>query len=134
MENLLNACWSLLVVGALVTWLRQATLVHRTRQHVQLVALLCVLALMFPVISATDDLHSTPQAIEDSSKRTQKAWGLTKCSASRLKDGTAPTLPAVAIVVPQPGTIEWFQLTAVPSVQGGLRPRGLGRSPPILTF
>jgi len=133
MENLLNGCWVLLAMAALLAWRFQATQAQRPDRRLQLVALLCVLALMFPVISATDDLHPAPQAVEDSSKRTQKAVGLVKWVATRLRDGAATTLQtAVAMVVPHPSTVEWLQPKTVPSLQAGRRLFWLERSPPVL--
>jgi len=135
MENLLNFCWLLLALAALLAWHFQATHVRRPNQHLQFVALLCVLALMFPVISATDDLHPAPQAIEDSSKRTQKVGIAVKWAATHLNDRIAPALLATAAMeIPQTAAVEWLQLTTVPDPRGGVRLFWGGRSPPARTF
>jgi hypothetical protein len=64
MESFLNLCWLLLMVPALAFWLRE----RRPRKSVQLaVVLACLLVLLFPVISATDDLHAMRQETEESS-------------------------------------------------------------------
>jgi len=134
MENLLNGCWVLLAMAALLAWRCQATQA-RTGQRHGLVALFCVLALMLPVISATDDLHPTAQAIEDSSKRTQQAWATIKSVATIVKYGSPPVILVLApITVPQAGSIEWLRPTAMPSLQDGMIRLGPGRSPPVLTF
>lgn len=134
MENLLNLCWVLLAVAALLAWRCQAT--HaRAGQRRRLVALLCVLALMFPVISASDDLHPAAQAIEDSSKRTQKAWATIKSVATHVKYGPSPAvLVQVPGVVPYAGSVAWLQPTAAPSLQAGRTLSVLWRAPPALTF
>lgn len=64
MESLLNLCWLLLTVPALAYWLQK----RRPRKSAQLaVVLACLLVLLFPVISATDDLHAMCQEAEESS-------------------------------------------------------------------
>ena len=71
MEIFLNLCWLFLVVPALVTWRRQARSC-RKRGHASLLrlgALGCVLVLLFPVISASDDLHALRQEMEESSSK-----------------------------------------------------------------
>jgi len=71
MEICLNLCWLLLVVPALLTWRRQARSSHG-RGHASLLrlgALGCALVLLFPVISASDDLHALRQEMEESSSK-----------------------------------------------------------------
>jgi hypothetical protein len=72
LELLLNLCWLLLIGPGIYLWLRQ-------RRHAKPVlqfsiALVCLLFLLFPVISATDDLHAMRQEMEESgpSKRALK--------------------------------------------------------------
>lgn len=72
MELLLNLCWLLLIGPGIYLWLLQ-------RRHAKPVlqfsiALVCLLFLLFPVISATDDLHAMRQEMEESgpSKRALK--------------------------------------------------------------
>jgi len=135
MENFLNSCWLLLALAALLAWHFQTTQARRQNQRLQFVALLCVLALMFPVISATDDLHPAPQAIEDSSKRTQKAGIAVKWAATHLKDRILPALRGTAVMVISPAAaVKWLQLTTVPGPQVGVRLFRGGRSPPARTF
>ena len=88
MENFLNYCWLLLALAALSAWLGLAS--RRRRTSLGLIALLCVLTLMFPVISATDDLHPVAQAIEDSSRRTQKALIAINQFVTHINYGIAP--------------------------------------------
>ena len=133
MENLLNLCWGVLALAALVDWRCQATRARRSTP--QLVALLCVLALMLPVISATDDLHPTAQAIEDSSKRTQQAWAAMESVTTHIKYGSPPAVLVLApMTVPYAGSVEWLRPPAAPSLQAGSTLSGLWRAPPALTF
>ncbi len=69
MELLLNAVWLLVGIAAVGFWLVRARgAVHRGRGAATgLIVLCCVLALIFPVISMSDDLHAQQVAVEDSS-------------------------------------------------------------------
>ncbi len=71
MELFLNFLWLLLFVPAWWVWRRN----NRNFSSLRcLLTLACALVILFPVISATDDLHAAPQAMEESSssKRTLK--------------------------------------------------------------
>jgi hypothetical protein len=134
MENLLNLCWVLLAMAALLAWRCQAAH-ERAGQRGRLVALLCVMVLMFPVISATDDLHPAGQAIEDSSKRTQSVCATLKSVATNVKYGPSPAvlvqMPAVALYAV---LVEWLRLTAAPGLQAVTTLSASWRAPPVLTF
>jgi hypothetical protein len=67
LEPLLNLCWRLLITLAICFWLQQP----RSRAAL---ALSCVLFLLSPLISATDDLYAMRQVLKESSpgKRTLK--------------------------------------------------------------
>ena len=77
MELLLNLVWLTLAVPAIWMWRHESVCpadgcrLHRIRPFL---LLSCVLVLLFPVISATDDLHAMRQEIEESgpSKRMVK--------------------------------------------------------------
>jgi hypothetical protein len=80
MELALNLVWVLLAALALGRWSRGR---HTVSSLSQLIALACMLALLFPVISATDDLHAMRPEIEDSASNKRlkqaivgKAFGL----------------------------------------------------------
>lgn len=66
MELLLNLAWLLLVLPGYWLWRRGVQLrVASSRQC--LLALGCMFVLLFPVISATDDLHAMRAEMEESS-------------------------------------------------------------------
>jgi len=68
MEYFLNCCWLLLFVPALWVWRRQRLSI-RKGQHGSLhclVSLVCAVFLLFPVISASDDLHAMRAELEES--------------------------------------------------------------------
>jgi hypothetical protein len=66
MELLLNLVWLAIAVGAVVAYLR-APWKDRRQFRLGLGALLCILTLLLPAISITDDLHFEACAVEDSS-------------------------------------------------------------------
>lgn len=70
MELLLNAIWLVVATSLLLVWrvrwlpqLRASAAAGRKWQS--LIGLVCVLALLFPAISLTDDLHPTEFALAD---------------------------------------------------------------------
>jgi hypothetical protein len=76
MELLLNLIWLALAVGAMAVFVRsrrRPTLLAEVPYRRSLVALACVLVLLFPVISASDDLHPAQAVVEDASKKVQLA-------------------------------------------------------------
>ena len=65
LELLLNLCWLLLIGPGAYLWLRRR---GRSQPLFQFsIALACLLFLLFPVISASDDLHAMQQEMEESS-------------------------------------------------------------------
>jgi len=134
MELLLNLAWVFLVLPAYWLWRRGAgaRLGRRLSPLQSLLALGCVLVLLFPVISASDDLHVMRAEIEDSStsKRTARQAGSDKHSAwvNRLQGPPAAVASAVLLIAPE---IRWLDvslsrvtLPARPSIFHG------GRAPP----
>src|SRR5271156_4627703 len=107
MELLLNLAWVLLALPAYWLWRRGAA--ARPARWVSslqcLLALGCVLVLLFPVISASDDLHAMRAEMEDSSvsKRTVRQAGSEKNSAwvNRVEGGPAAVASAVRLVAPE---------------------------------
>ena len=131
MEIFLNLCWLFLVVPALVTWRRQERS-SRERGHASLLrlgALGCALVLLFPVISASDDLHAVRQEMEESSSKL-KAGASAKGSLIAIFH-LAAAIPARTIFVSPgegvPGTVQ-----AYASLRSFLCPLGPshGRAPP----
>jgi hypothetical protein len=97
MELLLNLIWLALALSTVAFYLRRR---HRSaekqfRCYQPLLALACVLFLLFPVISASDDLHPAQAVVEDASKRVQLA-----IAPLYLQQASAPAsmLPAVLVL------------------------------------
>src|SRR5277367_2491761 len=103
MELLLNLAWMLLALPAYWLWRRGAG--SRGVSALQgLLALGCVLVLLFPVISASDDLHAMRAEMEDSSisKRTvRQASGDKHSACNRLQGCSAPAASSAWLVAPQ---------------------------------
>lgn len=68
MELFLNLCWLLLAVPAIWMWheARSAQPSGRFHSHRSLLLLACLVVLLFPVISASDDLQAMRPEIEES--------------------------------------------------------------------
>jgi hypothetical protein len=84
MELLLNLAWLLLALPAYWLW-QGSRSARRERQFTSLqclLALVSVLVLLFPVVSATDDLHAMRTEMEESApgKRTIRQAGTDRCS------------------------------------------------------
>jgi hypothetical protein len=73
MELLLNLAWFMLAAGAFAIFIRRS---HGSRggrisERRSLIALACLLLLLFPIVSASDDLHPSQALLEDATKRIQ---------------------------------------------------------------
>lgn len=132
MELLLNLIWLALVIGALAAFVRGRRGTARTREdscRKPLLALACVLVLLFPVISASDDLHPAQAVFEDASKRLQ----LAVAPLHVLRTSAPPMLPAMLAMclmfsVP---VLRPFRFAAVQArMLDGAISQTTGRSPP----
>jgi len=101
MELLLNLLWLTLAVPAIWMWRHQSVCAedcprfHRIRP---LVLFGCVLMLLFPVVSATDDLHAMRQEMEESSP-SKKVVKQAVADKSLARITTAGALPALIFPV-----------------------------------
>jgi hypothetical protein len=67
MELFLNLCWLALLLPAYLLWARSDSSKHSARASLIFACTVgCALVLLFPVISASDDLHAIGQAMEES--------------------------------------------------------------------
>ena len=61
MELILNIVWAAIAGSLLITWAAPRLVrVDARRSAVALLALLCVICILFPIISMTDDLNASP--------------------------------------------------------------------------
>jgi hypothetical protein len=132
MELLLNLVWLLLALPGYWLWRRGACAERRVSSLQCLVALGCALILLFPVISASDDLHAMRAEMEESSssKRTVRLAGTDKHSAwvNRLQGAAALIANAVRLPAPEDTLLE----VSVSCLTPLARPCDLhaGRAPP----
>jgi hypothetical protein len=92
MELLLNLIWITLATGAFLIFLhsRQASGDVQVSLRRALIALACVTLLLFPIVSASDDLHPTQAVLEDATRRVQHLISPLHVSAG---DAAVPMLP-----------------------------------------
>jgi hypothetical protein len=60
METTLNLIWLVVTIAAVCIWRFRWSVSRENPRHstrIEVIAIICVLALLFPVISLTDDLH-----------------------------------------------------------------------------
>jgi hypothetical protein len=130
MELLLNLVWlslALLAFTALVRG-RKASAGHaRASYRTALLALACVLVLLFPVVSASDDLHPTQAVLEDASTRVQKMAASLSSSPSMV-----PALLALYLLAALVMVATWRPVASVTRVISLVRNPVSGRSPPSL--
>jgi hypothetical protein len=129
MELLLNLAWLLLALPAYWLWRRNA---RRVTSLQCLLALGCLLVLLFPVISASDDLHVMRAEMEDSiSKRTVRQSGSDRNSSwlNRLQAPPARVASALRLVAPEFGLLEVSVTCASPLARSCAFQDG--RAPPV---
>jgi hypothetical protein len=136
MELLLNMVWLLLALPA--CWLWRTAWDARERNSPSplqcLLALGCVLVLLFPVISATDDLHAMRAELEESSKRSLRLGLGGKSSGADSRWHNPPAL-ASAFSTSAPLSQVWREDHA-PQLFTFVVPFTIraGRAPPVVTL
>lgn len=134
MELLLNLAWILLALPAYWLWRQDAAAraARRVSSLQCLLALGCVLVLLFPVISASDDLHVMRAEMEESSsKRTVRQTAGDKASAwtNRLQSPPMAVAGANWVPVPEVAMAEIFDFDA--SLLTRACAECTGRAPPF---
>jgi hypothetical protein len=130
MELLLNLAWLLLVVPGYWLWRRRPYSRHASSRQC-LLALSCVFVLLFPVISASDDLHAMRAEMEDPSscKRVVRTAGDKHAAGvNRLQGVPGFVISTFVLPVPEPGELQ----VSVPILSNATRVpvRYSGRAPP----
>jgi hypothetical protein len=98
MELGLNLFWLLLFMASLVWRQKSRWSRHQSkRSRHSLVAMGCALAVLFPVISLTDNLHGEQAVLEDSSSRVLKKCSAIGISSHQTKLSTSPACLAVPL-------------------------------------
>jgi hypothetical protein len=139
MELLLNLAWLLLALPAYWLWRRDGARAHPEHgfRSVQcLLALGCALVLLFPVISATDDLHAVRAEMEESGANKR---GIRQVCADRASHGpnhipASSAAPALTVN----STPDWDVTYVLAGSSLLLIPtpsrRNAGRAPPLSEF
>jgi len=124
MELLLNAIWLALAAGLLsvwrARWLPRIRGGSRERSRQSFVGLVCVLALLFPAISLSDDLHPTVIALPD----TKSAYAIAHSHDSPGPGSRSHFVPHVFT-----GPVRPLRFRVVLSARDTL----IGCAPPILS-
>lgn len=130
MELLLNLCWLLLLGPGAYLWLRQR---RRAKPIFQFsVALACLLFLLFPVISATDDLHAFRQEMEESSPSKKALKQVAKRTTAQEFSAPPAQVPCSVSFPPSTqlcGFVLTFTAPATASAGSGIF---VSRAPPAL--
>jgi len=108
MELFLNLCWLSLLLPAWLLWRQRTSLTGSvnpgqgsgTRPLVFVCALGCALILLFPVISASDDLHAMRPEMEES-KRASRHSSHCGCTSHAPAHASQPSLLTAALPTPQ---------------------------------
>jgi hypothetical protein len=133
MELLLNLIWVALAIGSFVVFMRRQ---HQSSRDGglywrSLLALGCMLLLLFPIISASDDLHPTQALMEEATKRVLHLASPLHSATGNSARQMLPMLPLLglllALVKLQPLTV----LESEPCVLDGHGISSDGRGPPF---
>lgn len=140
MEATLNLLWLVIALAAVWLWRFRWSVSRQDRKHslkIEAVAMVCVLALLFPVISLTDDLHPETVAVDAASGKRNAcliAAGAGHVRATSLGPGTHHTVS----IVSRPfgaicGLSSGLFLLPNPCKPNSLATSPAGRSPPSLS-
>jgi hypothetical protein len=135
MEVLLNLVWVTQVLVAFCTFLRKACAyawTARVPYVTALLALSCMLVLLFPVVSASDDPHPTQALLENATKRFHQIVApLEHVHGNSLPD-TLPALLAIYLLCALVALLAWQPIAReARAMTRKCSPRD-GRSPPQL--
>jgi hypothetical protein len=129
MELLLNLAWLLLALPAYWLWCARRSTQKSSMQCV--LSLACLLVVLFPVISATDDLQAMRTEMEESSTSKRTARQAASPDKSPLLGWDGLVAVVASSTNPFTETKECFVSTAAPVVVAATPDaRLLGRAPP----
>jgi hypothetical protein len=129
MELFLNLFWLSLLVPAFLLW-RQRTSSDVSHRHVVLICVLgCILLLLFPVISATDDLHPMRPEMKESERSFRHASNNTRTLhvPARSSYPLLPRSTSVTVAFDQIGSVIPLQPRTFSTFYASARS---GRAPP----
>jgi|SRR5215469_1498525 len=134
MELTLNLFWLLLTVPALLLWRREGLGCRQShRSWLVLPALGCLLILLFPVISASDDLCAMRvEAVDPSQGDRLRDASAGRSSHSADRGNALYLLPQAQFIVSL-GNLVWSATVPAPAPKAGLRlvTTRTERAPPV---
>jgi hypothetical protein len=138
MELFLNLCWLSLLLPAYLLWRRRALVasVRTTGRHAQITPLVfmcvlgCALVLLFPVISASDDLHAMRPEMEES-ERAFRHIGHCACATHVVVHDVVFALPGNVTAAPQFEEVGLIVSTIDLSSESPSVLADFGRAPPV---
>jgi len=132
MELFLNLCWLSLLLPGYLLW-RKRTSSDRRAAFVFLCTVGCALILLFPVISATDDLHAMRTEMEESglNKRSVRLTGSEKLGTWAIRLHTPPAVIAASAFLAMPVASLGQTLVEFPSPRTACYAPDAGRAPPF---
>ena len=137
METFLNLVWLAVSLGAVWLWRYRWTLSRRDPRHstrIEAVAMVCVLAVLFPVISLTDDLHPETAVVDAASGKRNACLIAATAPHGHFAMANPGTHLAVGMISGRSGEVNLVFAGLVSDVksnnQSGLASASPGRSPP----
>ena len=133
MELLLNLVWvamALAAFGALLQERRAGSQRPQVPYLKALLALAFVLVLLFPVVSASDDLHPAQAVLEEATKRFQQLAAPLHQPSTVAHGGVVPLLLAIYLVFALAALQVWQPTMQEARVINRATPPLAGRSPP----
>ena len=131
-ELLLNLCWLALLLPAFLLWQRRNPSDRSTRRSLLFACTLaCLLVLLFPFISASDDLHAGAQVIEESKRTLRGSHGAGTLSVQALASFSSSAMPpasAFPLLLERAGTVLEFSPHSSGTFAAVL---WIGRAPPV---
>jgi hypothetical protein len=139
MELTLNLVWAIITVASYALLFRylssRAEHARNPSRSQCVVALTCVLAILFPVVSLSDDLHEIQATVEEASSYVPV---IKKCAVNHFPNHGRTLYQVVAILASFASGARWDILGLVVARQTarsspGLHLAALGRAPPSFT-
>jgi len=133
MELFLNLCWLSLLLPAYLLWRRRtSTIVSDSpagRPLIFVCALGCALILLFPVISASDDLHAMRPEMEESERAFRHAGHCAR-TVHALTHSSQPVLPSSPSLTPVFDQVDKVLPFMPQTLRSFSAPAPSGRAPP----
>ena len=135
MELLLNLVWVTMALAAFCVFMRKRSAdsqLPNVPYGTAMLVLACVLVLLFPFVSASDDLHPSQAVLEDATKRMQQAVAPYQHVQTTQFTPMLPSMMAVYMLFALVALQLWRPVSCQARVISRERNPHDGRSPPSL--